>query len=264
MSKQTMNEEILPNVSNIKSSETYTLPSKGLLYNETDNIPSSITLRRMTTKEDKMRLRNQSEDKIRRDILQACILDKDVDAGKLKLMDANFLLFRLRSLSLLEDTYKVSCFCPACATSFIHEVNLAEIPVDYITKTKLSNLKVTLPISGQTVEFKYPSLDNFITTGEDLRAYYDRFPEADKAEAVYTASMIVYVDKVNNTKLMKEEVEQWLDELDIIDSRAIKQSIETLDSLYGFVEQIKTKCPKCGNEVKHGLPITNELFDPSK
>ena len=70
--------------------------------------------------------------------------------------------------------------------------------------------------------------------------------------------------KVNNTKLMKEEVEQWLDELDIIDSRVIKKSIEKLDSLYGFVEQIKTKCPNCGNEVKHGLPITNELFDPSK
>lgn len=263
MSK-TNSEEILPDVTNIKSSETYTLPSKGLLYTETDGIPSAITLRRMTTKEDKMRLRNETEDKIRKDILQACIVDKDVDAGKLKLMDANFLLFRLRSLSLLDDTYKVSCFCPACATQFIHEVNLSQIPIDYITKTKLSNLKTTLPVCGQTVEFKYPSLDNFITTGDDLRSYYERFPQADKAEAVYTASMIVYIDKVNNTKLMKEEVEQWLDELDIIDSRIVKKTIEKLDSLYGFVEQIKTKCPNCGNEVKHGLPITNELFDPSK
>ena len=61
----------------------------------------------MTTKEDKIRMRNLSEDKIRRDILQACILEPDVKADKLKLSDANFLLFKLRVLSLLDDLYKV-------------------------------------------------------------------------------------------------------------------------------------------------------------
>ena len=49
-------KEILADITNIKSSETYTLPSKGLVYDETEGIPASITLRRMTTKEDKIRL----------------------------------------------------------------------------------------------------------------------------------------------------------------------------------------------------------------
>ena len=84
--KSTMEKEkaILPDITNIKTQETFTLPSKGLIYDKQENIPASITLRRMTTKEDKMRMRNESEDTIRRDILQACILDSGVDAGKLK------------------------------------------------------------------------------------------------------------------------------------------------------------------------------------
>ena len=55
--KTTMEKEkaILPDITNIKTQETYTLPSKGLVYNKADKIGSSITLRRMTTKEDKMR-----------------------------------------------------------------------------------------------------------------------------------------------------------------------------------------------------------------
>ena len=103
--KKDESKEILPDISNIKTQETFTLPSKGLVYDERDNIPASITLRRMTTKEDKIRMRNSTEDRIRRDILDACILDEGVNAGNLKLMDANFLLFSLRSLSLLDDKY---------------------------------------------------------------------------------------------------------------------------------------------------------------
>ena len=63
-------KEILPDVKNIKQQETYTLPSKGLIYSKEDKIPSAITLRRMTTREDKLRLRNEGEDVIRKELLQ--------------------------------------------------------------------------------------------------------------------------------------------------------------------------------------------------
>ena len=75
---ENLEQEILPNVKNIKSQETYTLPSKGLVYEANENIPASITLRRMTTKEDKLRLRNESEETIRKDLLQACILTQEI------------------------------------------------------------------------------------------------------------------------------------------------------------------------------------------
>lgn len=262
MSKK--NESVLPDVTNIKSTETYTLPSKGLVYNPEDKIPASITLRRMTTKEDKIRMRNESDNKIRKEILQACIMDKDVDAGKLKIMDANFLLFRLRSLSLLNDIYKVQCRCPHCGTEFIHAVELSKVPVEYMTETKLKEFKIELPICGAKIDFKYPSLNDIIRMAEDLNTYMEQFPNADLQETIYTSSSVLYIDKINGDKPMLEQLEDWMDNLDILDSRAVTDIVRNLDNIYGFVTMLKTKCPKCKATVQHGLPITSELFTPSK
>lgn len=262
MSKKS--ESVLPDVTNIKSTETYTLPSKGLVYGPEEGIPAGITLRRMTTREDKIRMRNESDNKIRKEILQACIMDKDVDAGKLKIMDANFLLFRLRSLSLLDDIYKVVCRCRSCGTEFIHEVELSKVPVEYMSESKLKNFKVELPICGAKIDFKYPSLNDIIRMSEDLNAYMEQFPNADLNEVMYTSSSVLYIDKINGDRPMLEQLEDWMDGLDILDSRALADVIRNVDNLYGFSTKLKTKCPKCSSEITHGLPITSELFNPSK
>lgn len=261
---ENLEKEILPDIKNIKSQETYTLPSKGLVYAETDNIPASITLRRMTTREDKMRLRNESEEVIRKELLQACIVNPNIDAGKLKLMDANFLLFRLRSLSLLTDTYKVYCRCSQCGTEFAHQVNLSEIPVKFMSEDKLKLLNITLPISGANIELQYPSVNDIIKMGENLREFTNRFPNEDAGEYLYSLSTAVYINKVNNNILMQEEIENYFDTLDILDSRTLREAISELDDKFGFEDNIKTQCPACKKEITHGLPITSELLTPSK
>ena len=229
------NKEILPDVSNIKTSETYTLPSKGLLYAETENIPASITLRRMTTKEDKIRMRNASDEQIKKDILDACITTEGVDAGKLKLNDANYLLFRLRSISLLIDTYKVQCNCRHCGSEFIHELQLSDVPVKYYKKTDLKKLKIELPVSKAKVDLKYPSLNDMILYTNKLKAYIEQFPNADKNEAIYSVSAMMYIDKINGSKLLSEELEDLVDNLDIIDNRILRRAIDQLDEDFGLI-----------------------------
>ena len=259
-----MSKEALPDIKNIKSQETFTLPSKGLLYTEEDKIPASITLRRMTTKEDKMRLRNQSEFTIRRDILQACIMNEDVDAGKLKLIDANLLLFRLRSISLLSDQYKVHCRCPLCGAEFINELNLSDIPIKYMDKKKLDLFSVVLPISQYKINLKLPSLNESIKSGEDFNEYVKAFPDADHEDYLYTSTTSMYIKDINGNRLMKEELPNFLDNLDILDSRELMDRVSELQELYGFEDDIIAQCPACHQDVHHGLPITSELFTPSK
>ena len=256
-------EEILPDVKNIKTQETYTLPSKGLVYAPEENMPASITLRRMTTKEDKIRLRNQSEDRIRRDLLQACIVEP-IDAGKLKLMDANFLLFRLRSLSLLDDMYKVAVRCPHCGTEFVHQVNLSDVPIEFLSKTALKDLSIELPICKAKINLKFPNINDIINLSDRLNEYFDRFPNADRGEAIYTVGMSIYIGDVNGNILMTEELDNYVDNMDIIDNRLLSNSISKLDNMYGFTKNLVAKCPNCKNDVEHGLPITSELFTPSK
>lgn len=257
------NDGVLTDIKNIKTRETYTLPSKGLLYDAVDNIPQSVTLRRMTTKEDKLRLRNENEEQIRKELLQACVLE-NFDVGKLKIMDANFLLFRLRSLSLLTDEYKVFCRCPECGVEFVHKVNLSEIPIKYINEEKLDLLKIELPISHAKIDLKLPSIDDIITMGKTLKDYMERFPDLDAGEYLYTLSTIVYINKINNNTLLREELEQYVDNMDILDSRSLREIINDLDDMFGFETKLFAKCPSCGRTVSHGLPITRELLTPSK
>ena len=259
-----MSEEIFQDIKNIKSQETFTLPSKGLLYSKEDNIPASITLRRMTTKEDKIRLRNQSELTIRRDILQACILNEGVDTGKLKTVDANFLLFKLRSLSLLTDMYKIHCRCPFCKAEFINELNLNEIPINYLDKKKLENFSVILPLSKIKVNLKLPSLNDTIQIAEDFTNYKKAFPDIDASDYLYSITNGLYIKDINGNRLLKEEIPNFIDNLDILDNRELLERITSLQNLYGFEDDIIAECPACHQEVHHGLPITSELFSPSK
>ena len=59
-------------------------------------------------------------------------------------------------------------------------------------------------------------------------------------------------------------MEQYIDNLDILDSRELNTAISSLDGCFGFDEILGAKCPTCNEEVQHGLPITSELFTPSK
>lgn len=257
------NKEILPDISHIKQKETYTLPSRGLLYDANEGIPEAITLRRMTTKEEKIRLRNQSQTEVIRDLLQACIVNEGVDAGKLKLVDANFLLFRLRAISLIDDTYKIRLRCPNCGAEFIHQINLSEVPIKYIEKDIDQKLCVELPLSKQKVVFKYPSLNDVISSGNKIEEYFNMFPNVDKGEVIIARTHMLYIKTINGVSMLFEELEDWYNSLDIIDYRALVKAMDVISDIYGFEDNLKSKCPKCDAEVTHGLPITNELFNPS-
>ena len=111
---------------------------------------------------------------------------------------------------------------------------------------------------------KKASGNEMIQAGENWDTYFERYPNADKNEYLYTFLTGLYIDKVNGKKLMSIEVEDMLNNIDIIDYRALKDVVGNLTNLYGYVETIVGKCPSCTKDVKHGLPITSELFTPSK
>ncbi len=268
--KETKSDDLMYDVKNIKQFENYTLPSKGLVYEEVENIPASITLRRMTTKEDKMRMRNADENSIRKAILQACIVEEGVDVGRLKLIDFNFLLFRLRVLSLLIDTYKVNCYCSKCGTNFINEIELSKLKVKYLSKTNLNDLKIELPFSKCKVHLKYPSIDSMLDSIEVAKEYVKSFPEEDFAEVMYITTSLLYISEVileDKTKLkLKEELEVWFENLDLIDSRTLKEHMGVIDDHFGLQTYVTTKCAnqRCKADVEHIIPITKELLSPSK
>ena len=166
-------------------------------------------------------------------------------------------------MSLLTDKYKVTVTCPHCGAQFIHEVNLSEVPVDYLSDDIKDKLKVTLPISKQVIDLEVPNLNKLIKLGETLEEYFDRFPNVNRQEKLLTESNLIYIEKVNGKTLLSEEKEDYINSMDIVDFKALRKAIGKLSADYGLSQDLKTLCPKCKNEVTHGLPITYELFNPS-
>lgn len=254
-------EEIVPNVTNIKSQETFTLPSMGLIYPSGN--PKTITLRRMTVKEDRMRMRNDGESTVRRNILQACTLDQGVDIGQLALFDVNYLLFCLRRISLLNNNYKVKLICPNCESEFIDEVDLSKIKIRYASKDNLPNFNIELPISKAKVTLKFPTLSSIILFTSSMDEYSKMNPNEDVSELLYAYGDIIYIAAVNGKSSIFEELEDFMDTLDLVDMKFLKANIRKLDDVYGIDEDILCQCPNCKKDVHHGLPITSELFTPS-
>ena len=254
-------EEIVPNVTNIKSQETFTLPSMGLIYPSGN--PKTITLRRMTVKEDRMRMRNDGESTVRRNILQACTLDQGVDIGQLALFDVNYLLFCLRRISLLNNNYKVKLICPNCESEFIDEVDLSKIKIRYASKDNLPNFNIELPISKAKVTLKFPTLSSIILFTSSMDEYSKMNPNEDVSELLYAYGDIIYIAAVNGKSAIFEELEDFMDTLDLVDMKFLKANIRKLDDVYGIDEDILCQCPNCKKDVHHGLPITSELFTPS-
>lgn len=254
-------EEIVPNATNIKTQETFTLPSMGLIYPSGN--PKSITLRRMTVKEDRMRMRNDGESTVRRNILQACTLDQGVDIGQLALFDVNYLLFCLRRISLLNNMYKVKLICPNCESEFIDEVDLSKIKVRYASKDNLPNFNIELPISKAKVTLKFPSLSSIILFTNSMDEYSKMNPNEDVSELLYAYGDIIYISSINGKSAIFEELEDFMDTLDLVDMKFLKANIRKLDDVYGIDEDILCQCPNCKKDIHHGLPITSELFTPS-
>lgn len=254
-------QEVVPNVTNIKTQETFVLPSKGLFYNNPNM--KSITLRRMTVKEDKIRMRNEGEDRIRKDLLQACTVGEGIDIGQLTLFDVNYLLFCLRRISLLNNIYKVRCICPHCDAEFIDEIDLTKLNIKYAEESNLPNFDIELPISRIKIRLKYPTLESTILFRDRISDYLKMNSNADIGEILYSLGDMLYIEKVNGTNVLYEELEDIINSLDIIDSRAIKKAIRELDGKYGMDDDITCQCPNCKKDVHHGLPITGELFTPT-
>lgn len=254
-------EEVVPNVTNFKTQETFTLPSKGLFY--TNPNMKNITLRRMTIKEDKIRMRNEGEDKIRRDLLQACIVGEGIDVGQMTLFDINYLLFCLRRISLLNNIYKVKCVCPYCNAEFIDEIDLTKLKINYVDESNLPNFDVTLPISKLKIKLRYPSVNSTIHFRDSIMEYLRMNPNEDVNEILYVLGDMMYIASVNGESKISEELEDLLDNIDIVDSKVLKKAIKDIDGKYGIDDDILCQCPSCKKDVHHGLPITAELFTPS-
>ena len=195
--------------------ETYKLPSLGKLYGQ--GFPDEVTIRSMTTFEEKMRLGNQGFWKTIVSILNAVVTSpENFDAADLTLFDFQYLMYKMRTVSY-GPIYKVSLTCPHCGKQMIARVNLDELAVKYLDDSAMEPFSVTLPRSGDVVQCKYVRVRDAIANDKKSKDILKDHPDyiGDPSYILNIASQIA---SVNNEEMLPIEIQMYVEKMNAMDS----------------------------------------------
>ena len=240
----------------VKYETTVKLPSNGRLY---DDIPTELTIRAMTTAEEKLILGSTSEDAFDR-ILKNCVVNPaNLDINKLVSSDKHFLMLKLRTHTY-GSMYNVNCRCPECKNRIELDVNLDEFPIYELPEGFSEPIEFELPVNGDKLSCR-------LLRGSDLESIRKQAKKLSKSmkvnakELSFDMRMAKYITKIND-----EPIEDNLQALKYV------QTMHGQDSAYfwfklneveiGYDTTIEVECPECGNDFETMMPITSEFFRP--
>ena len=157
----------------VKYETTVKLPSNGRLY---DDIPTELTIRAMTTAEEKLILGSTSEDAFDR-ILKNCVVNPaNLDINKLVSSDKHFLMLKLRTHTY-GSMYNVNCRCPECKNRIELDVNLDEFPIYELPEGFSEPIEFELPVNGDKLSCR-------LLRGSDLESIRKQAKKLSKSMKV--------------------------------------------------------------------------------
>ena len=237
---------------------TVILPSKGVLYKES-GVPAEISLRGMTTKEEKILYASQSGNVFHK-VLKNCITSpENIDLNQLIAADEMFLIIQLRMVTYGPE-YKVSATCPKCGRTETYTINLGDFDVDYLPDEFSEPIEVTLPRSGDKLSLKL--LRNEDT--EFVEKYAKKFAKQYNLpvrEVEYGCRMARYITAINGEAVDFNDAREYVDNMPSMDSMKMWSALDKI--LVGIDTTATVTCAGCGEDFDFTMPITSEFFRPT-
>lgn len=241
-----------------KYETTVTLPTNGKLYGEDG--PEDITIRAMTTKEEKLLLGSPNSHAFD-SIIKACIVDpKDIDVNDLIAADTNYLLFRLRIHTYGPD-YDITTTCPNCRARNENTINLEDLPVNELGDDFEEPFKITLPMSGDTLECALLRKHDIDAIDSRSKKIARRSKKATLNEISFNYRMGKYIKKINGKEVSWDEAVAYTQDMHGRDSAWFWHEINKVD--VGYDTELEIECDECGEVYTTMMPITMEFFRPS-
>lgn len=239
-----------------KYETTVSLPSKGLLYTD---IPEEITLRTITTNDEKMLYGSTSGNTFSK-VLSGCIVAPEgIDVGDLLPFDEQFLMLKLRTHTY-GSMYSVQGTCPECGHKHVFEVNLDEFPVYTLDESFKEPLEFTLPQCGNKVSVRLLRNRDYDSIRSQARKIAKR-TGANSKELEYLYRMARYIRAIDGEAVDEGKAQNFVEKLTGGDSayfwwkidEEVKCGVDTLSEVV---------CPNCGEEYDVPFAITSEFFRP--
>lgn len=249
------------NKNNGTVSEIYTLPSLGKLYGE--DFPQEVTIRSMTTFEEKMRLGNQGFWGTICNILDSVVTSpENFNAREMSLFDFEFLMYKMRTVSY-GPTYKVTVTCPSCGKQSVLNVDLDSLTVDYLKDDVKEPFEIgPLPRSGDTVSCAFMRVYDEISNERKAKEILKKSPEY-VGDPSYILNIASKIKQVNGEPLTNLEAQLYVERLNAMDSAYLRAAYDKITGGVGLNTICHETCPSCGEELEFGLPFNSEFFRPT-
>lgn len=221
----------------IKFMKDYVLPSNGLFYSEHTNV---ITLEGLDQNE--ISGLNQKDYKELSRIIDRHFVTKiNVSSYDMAINDFFFLLIKIRTLTYGYNI-NLGSICPHCRKINNYELNMSGLDTVYLSKDIVDNLlNIKLQKSGYNLKLKPTTVRMINEIGVDN----------------YNEYLKCHIDLDD-----KEEINNIVESLGLIDKRIISKQIEKIDNSFGIKKEYKVVCGSCKNEYKSFFELNNDFFNP--
>lgn len=236
---------------------TVTLPTNGFFYENSDI--KDITLRDITTKEEKMLLGSTGDDTMP-NIVKSCIVSpKNIDINDLIASDLHFLLMKLR-IHTFGPEYKVTFICPSCGQSEVAVVNLDDLMIYYLEEQFEVPMVFELPVSGDTLGCRLLTQKDTKFINQLAKRATKQSP-GNRQQAAYSIRQARHIMTINDKPVNDSEAQAYVQNMHGKDSAFFWWKIN--EKQIGYDTSIEHRCSNCGNEFESTLPINSEFFRPT-
>ena len=238
--------------------KTFTLPSNGLLGG-----PKEVTLRAMTTKEEKIILTTRDMSLFEKLIKSCCIEPKDLDVGLLHENDIMFLVFALRSITF-GDSYTQNITCPECGFKQDIEINISEMEPHILdTENIEEKLSCTLPVNGDTLQLKLLSVGDINRIDKLVKTRTSKGKVQDPDSYNFTLKLMETILNKNGEEFeSQDEKRHYVDSLNMKDLVAIQNTLSSIE--FGLDNVLIRTCNKCHEDIEVAGVVCPEFFRPTK
>lgn len=238
--------------------KTYQIPSNGLFGG-----PKEITLRAMTTKEEKILLSARDFSIFDRIVKSCCVEPKDLDTGLLHQNDIMYLIYALRELTF-GPTYIQDIQCPECGFKQEAEIDISMMEVSILDTENIDEqLTVTLPVAGDTLQLKLLSSGDIKRLDKQIKQKVTKGKIQDPESYEFLVKLMETIVNKNGEDFESfEEKRSYTDNLNLRDLVAIQNTLNKIN--FGIDNKVVITCTKCNEDVEVNGLVCPEFFRPSK
>lgn len=241
--------------------ETFSIPCYSL-YKQ-DKVDKKFTLRAMTTMEEKLRLSSNSFDTIAKIIKRCLETNKDLDINQLKLVDIQYLMYKLRIVTYGADYNIYGVRCPHCGKIVDVVYNLDDLEVNELPEDFKEPFEIgKLPISGDVLQCKLLTTQDYLDIIDEANEKKEKFPDYE-GDPMWEFELMREICTVNKEVYPLFKMQQYIENLHARDYQYFIKKYDDMVGSIGINKNVEFDCPECNKKFRYMLPLTEEFFRPT-